>query len=61
MADKSFLLPVMGLVLWTFVIWAWMYSTRLPAMRAARMKPDPQAPRGEQMAKLPARVRWKFF
>lgn len=59
MADKSFLLPVMGLVLWTFVIWAWMYSTRLPAMRAARMKPDPQAPRGEQMAKLPARVRWK--
>jgi hypothetical protein len=59
MADKSFLLPVMGLVLWTFVIWAWMYATRLPAMRAARMTPDPQAPRGEQMAKLPARVRWK--
>lgn len=59
MADKSFLLPVMGLVLWTFVIWAWMYATRLPAMRAAKMRPDPLAPRGEQMAQLPAHVRWK--
>lgn len=40
-------------------MWAWMYATRLPAMRAARMKPDPTMPRGEQMALLPARVRWK--
>lgn len=40
-------------------MWLWMYATRLPAMRAARMKPDPQAPRGEQMATLPASVRWK--
>ena len=53
------LLPVVALVLWTFVIWAWMYATRLPAMRAARMRPDPMAPRGEQMAQLPAEVRWK--
>lgn len=53
------LLPLVALVLWTFVIWAWMYATRLPAMRAARMKPDPTAPRGEQMAQLPAEVRWK--
>ena len=59
MVDKSFLLPVIGLVLWTFVIWAWMYATRLPAISAAKMKPDPMAPRGEQMALLPARVRWK--
>ncbi|MCU0658852.1 MAG: MAPEG family protein [Polyangiaceae bacterium] len=36
-----------------------MYGTRLPAMRAARMKPDPMAPRGEQMAQLPPEVRWK--
>ncbi len=53
------LLPLVALVLWTFVLWAWMYATRLPAMRAARMKPDPTAPRGEQMAQLPAEVRWK--
>lgn len=36
-----------------------MYATRLPAMRAARMRPDPMATRGAQMSTLPARVRWK--
>lgn len=57
--NRALLLPVLALVLWTFVMWLWMYATRLPAMRAARMKPDPRAPRGEQMATLPASVRWK--
>jgi hypothetical protein len=57
--NRALLLPVLALVLWTFVMWLWMYATRLPAMRAARLKPDPQAPRGEQMASLPAAVRWK--
>lgn len=51
--------PVIALVAWSLVMWLWMYATRLPAMAAARMKPDPQAPAGEQMAQLPARVRWK--
>ncbi|MDM4766563.1 MAPEG family protein [Pelomonas sp. SE-A7] len=51
--------PVIALVAWSMVMWAWMYATRLPAMFAAKMKPDPHAPRGEQMATLPARVRWK--
>jgi hypothetical protein len=41
------------------VVWMWMYATRIPAIRAARMVLDAEAPRGEQMAKLPARVRWK--
>lgn len=27
--------PVLALILWTFVVWIWMYATRLPAMRAA--------------------------
>jgi hypothetical protein len=36
-----------------------MYVTRLPAVRKAAMKLDPDAPRGEQMALLPASVRWK--
>jgi len=53
------LTPVVVLALWTFVMWVWMYATRLPAMKAARMKPDPVAPRGKQMSELPARVRWK--
>jgi len=36
-----------------------MYATRLPAVRRARMKLDPNAPRGEQMSQLPPNVRWK--
>lgn len=51
--------PVIALVLWTHVIWAWMYATRIPAIRKARLVLDPSVPRGEQMATLPARVRWK--
>jgi hypothetical protein len=53
------LAPIVVLVGWTMVMWAWMYATRIPAIRAARMKLDPDAPRGAQMATLPARVRWK--
>jgi hypothetical protein len=53
------LAPVVILVGWTMVVWAWMYVTRIPAIRAANMRLDPEAPRGEQMATLPPRVRWK--
>ena len=53
------LTPVVVLVAWSLVMWLWMYITRLPAMQKMKMKPDPQAPRGEQMNKLPASVRWK--
>jgi hypothetical protein len=53
------LAPVVILVGWTMVMWAWMYATRIPAIQAAKMKLDPEAPRGEQMATLPPRVRWK--
>ena len=51
--------PVIALAAWTAVVWFWMYATRIPAIFAARMRLDPNAPRGEQMAQLPARVRWK--
>ena len=59
MADTSMLRPVVALVLWTFMMWAWMYATRIPAIRRAKMKLDPYAPRGAQMAELPPEVRWK--
>lgn len=58
-AQTSILAPVIALALWTHVMWAWMYATRIPAIVQAKMPMDPDAPRGEQMAKLPARVRWK--
>jgi hypothetical protein len=51
--------PVIALALWTGVMWAWMYVTRIPAIMKARMRLDPNAPRGEQMAQLPPQVRWK--
>lgn len=57
--STAFLRPVVALVLWTFVMWTWMYATRIPAIRKARMKLDANAPRGEQMATLPPSVRWK--
>lgn len=53
------LAPVVALVAWTMVMWAWMYATRIPAIQHARMRLDPNAPRGEQMSQLPPSVRWK--
>jgi hypothetical protein len=58
-APIPMLAPVIALVLWTFVMWAWMYVTRIPAIKHARMRLDPTAPRGEQMNQLPPAVRWK--
>jgi hypothetical protein len=29
--------PVLALVGWTFVMWVWLYATRIPAVRAARI------------------------
>lgn len=59
MASPSLLAPVIALALWSHVIMLWMFATRLPAMKAARIKPDPMAKRGAQMSSLPAKIRWK--
>jgi len=29
--------PVLTLIGWTFVMWVWLYATRIPALRAARV------------------------
>ena len=57
--SSPMLAPVIALVIWTAVIWAWMYLTRIPAVIKAKMVLDPMMPRGDQMAQLPANVRWK--
>ena len=59
MISVEILGPVIALVAWSLVMWTWMYATRIPAMFASNMKLDPNAPRGEQMALLPPKVRWK--
>lgn len=50
---------VIALVLWTFVMWLWMYATRLPAITKNKLVYDPQRPASEFMDKIPANVRWK--
>jgi hypothetical protein len=51
--------PVIALISWSMIMWLWMYATRIPAIWAAKMKLDSNAPRGQQMSTLPAKVRWK--
>lgn len=51
--------PVVALIAWSMIMWIWMYATRIPAVRAKKMKLDANAPRGEQMSTLPPSVRWK--
>ena len=59
MSPNPLLAPLFALAAWTLVMWLWMYLTRLPAIRRARMRLDPNAPRGAQMNELPPVVRWK--
>jgi hypothetical protein len=56
---SAILTPLITLVAWSMLMWLWMYATRIPAIQAAQLKLDPQAPNGQQMATLPAKVRWK--
>ena len=51
--------PVIALIAWSMVMWFWMYVTRLPAMRAAKIDLIPGEVYEEKMAALPASVRWK--
>jgi hypothetical protein len=57
--NHALLLPAVALAAWTFVMWTWMYVTRIPAIRRVGMRLDATIPRGEQMATLPPEVRWK--
>lgn len=58
-AAAPILAPLVALMLWTSVMWLWMYVTRIPAIQKAGIQMDPEAPSGQQMSQLPARVRWK--
>jgi hypothetical protein len=53
------LAPLVALVLWSFVMWAWLYTTRIPAIVKNKIVFDPHRPTEEFHAQLPARVRWK--
>ena len=51
--------PVIALVLWSFVMWAWLYATRIPAVLKYKVVMTPHQPAAEFHAQLPAEVRWK--
>lgn len=57
--STTLLAPVIALVLWTHVMWLWMYATRLPAIQKQQLTLDPGVPPKELMNRLPAEVRWK--
>ena len=47
--------PVLALVTWTFVMWLWMYITRIPAMRLANIDVQELSRTGAKL-ELPAEV-----
>lgn len=54
---STFLAPVLGLIIWTLLIWLLMYSRRIPAMQAAKIDPDSaKSPAGEWKSQLPLKV-----
>ncbi|MFT4519457.1 MAG: hypothetical protein ACI9JM_001853 [Halioglobus sp.] len=54
--ENAILTPVLALITWTMVIWAWMYALRIPAMQAAQIDPqDAQHP--GSLSVLPSNVR----
>jgi hypothetical protein len=53
------LAPLIALVLWSFVMWAWLYATRIPTIVKFKISLDPHRPSEEFHARLPAQVRWK--
>ncbi len=36
----TMLTPVLALIVWTLIIWIWMYATRIPAMQKAKVHPQ---------------------
>jgi hypothetical protein len=56
---NTMMAPVLALIAWTFVMWFWLYATRIPAMRAAGI--DPAKIKGSEMTgslPLPPKVVW---
>ena len=57
MTILEFMKPVLILVLWTLVMWIWMYATRIPAMQKAGIDPNDARHPGTYGDRMPANVR----
>ena len=38
--EPNVLAPSLALILWSLVVWVWMYATRIPAMLKAKLDPQ---------------------
>jgi len=63
MVGMGILQPVVALAIWTMVMWAWMYATRIPAMNAAQLSDDELSRLNQASldAALPPQVQWKAY
>ncbi|VAV94574.1 Uncharacterized protein conserved in bacteria [hydrothermal vent metagenome] len=61
MENSPILQPVVALVLWTMLIWLWMYVTRIPAMGKAKIDiANLSGGKGSDLDDLlPPEVQWK--
>jgi hypothetical protein len=55
MEPTAIVWPVLALVGWTFVLWVWLYATRIPAMQRAQVDLERLARTGEPLV-LPPEV-----
>ncbi len=55
MYEHGMIPPVLALVAWTFVMLVWLYATRIPAMRRAKVDLDELSRTGAK-PELPAKV-----
>ncbi len=61
MTGMGTLQPVIALAAWTFIMWAWMYATRIPALGAAKVDLNElvRDPATSLDDVLPPQVQWK--
>lgn len=63
MIGMEILAPAVALMIWTMIMWSWMYATRIPAMSKAPEIENPSKLVGTTGAglrsKLPESVNWK--
>ena len=61
MESKHILQPVVALMIWTMIMWCWMYATRIPAMQKAHIDGVHMvgSTGASLRAQLPDTVNWK--
>ncbi|PQA88514.1 MAPEG family protein [Hyphococcus luteus] len=52
----TMLTPVLALIVWTLIVWIWMYATRIPAMQKAKIDPQDAIHPGS-LSTLPSEAR----